>query len=110
MDNETEKQQSIPPTQPASPYGHPYGPNPYETTQVVDDHGLPLRAPPPPPPGKNWHRIALIASVSVIVILLLGAGFAVYQVNRLPGEVAQGTPLPTPTPTMHLTATPPIQS
>ena len=106
MDDETEKQQSIPPTQSASPYGDPYGPNPYETTQVVDDHGLPLLA-PPPPSRKNWYRIALIAIVSVIVILLLGVGFAVYQGNRLPVEVAQVTSSPTTSPTMQVTTATP---
>jgi hypothetical protein len=105
MDDETEKQQSIPPTQSASPYGDPYGPNPYETTQVVDDYGLPLLA-PSPPSRKNWYRIALIAIVSVIVILLLGVGFAVYQGNRLPGEVTQVAPSPTVIPTLQATATP----
>jgi hypothetical protein len=109
MDDQTEKQQNIPPMLPANPYGDPYDQNPYEITHVIDDHGLPLRA-PPPPLRKNWRRIALISIVSATVILLFVVGFAVYQRNRLPGKIAQVTLSPTIIPTLQTTATPPTPS
>src|SRR2546423_1130169 len=89
MDNETEKQQSIPPTQSASPYGDPYGPNPYETTRVVDDYGLPLLAPPPPPTHKkNRWSIWLIMLLIAMIVILLGYAAAFL----LPGYQAAHAP------------------
>jgi hypothetical protein len=109
MDDETEKQQSIPPTQPASPYDYLYGPNPYEPTQVVDDYGLPLLAPPPPPTYRKnrWSRWLIMLLIATIVIILGYAATSLlsgYQAAHAPKQPTVKT-IPTEQRTSGLTPT-----